>query len=74
VPEKVYFDNGSQYRTKWMIRACSKMGVRLLYAKPYSPEATGKPERFRMADFRLLTPNSRFLPVSAVLSCIIWTQ
>jgi putative transposase len=51
VPEKVYFDNGSQYRTKWMIRACSKMGVRLLYAKPYSPEATGKPERFnRLVD------------------------
>ena len=46
VPEKVYFDNGSQYRTKWMKRACAKMGIRLLFAKPYSPEATGKPERF----------------------------
>lgn len=46
VPEAVYFDNGSQYRTKWMNRACSKMGIRLLYAKPYSPEATGKVERF----------------------------
>jgi hypothetical protein len=51
VPEKVYFDNGSQYRTKWMVRACSKMGIRLLYAKPYSPESTGKPERFnRLVD------------------------
>lgn len=46
IPEKVYFDNGSQYRTKWMNRACAKMGIRLLFAKPYSPEATGKPERF----------------------------
>jgi len=46
VPEKVYFDNGKQYRTKWMNRACAKMGIRLLYAKPYSPEATGKVERF----------------------------
>ena len=46
VPEKVYFDNGPQYRTKWMQRACAKMGIRLLYAKPYSPEATGKVERF----------------------------
>jgi len=45
VPESVYFDNGRQYRTKWMNRACSKMGIRLLYAKPYSPESTGKPER-----------------------------
>lgn len=46
VPERVYFDNGKQYRNKWMSRACSKMGIRLLFAKPYSPEATGKVERF----------------------------
>lgn len=46
VPETVYFDNGSQYRTKWMSRACAKMGIRLLFARPYSPESTGKPERF----------------------------
>lgn len=41
VPESVFFDNGSQYKTKWMNRACAKMGIRLLFAKPYSPEATG---------------------------------
>lgn len=46
VPDKVYFDNGRQYRNKWMSRACAQMGIRLLYAKPYSPESTGKPERF----------------------------
>ncbi|CAM3355857.1 DDE-type integrase/transposase/recombinase [Marinicrinis lubricantis] len=46
VPEAVYFDNGRQYRTKWMTRTCSKLGIRLLFAKPYSPEATGKVERF----------------------------
>lgn len=45
VPDSVYFDNGSQYRTKWMTQACSKMGIRLLFAKPYSPESTGKIER-----------------------------
>ncbi len=46
VPQAAYFDNGSQYRTKWMTRACSKMGIRLVFAKPYSPESTGKVERF----------------------------
>jgi len=46
VPETVYFDNGKQYRTKWMGRTCSKLGIRLLFAKPYSPESTGKIERF----------------------------
>lgn len=46
VPEAVFFDNGRQYKTKWMNRACAKMGIRLLFARPYSPEATGKVERF----------------------------
>jgi len=46
VPEAAYFDNGKQYRTKWMRRMCSKLGIRLLFARPYSPEATGKVERF----------------------------
>lgn len=45
-PESVYFDNGVQYRTKWMSRTCSKLGIRLLYAKPFSPESKGKIERF----------------------------
>lgn len=45
VPESVYFDNGKQYRTKWMNRTCSKLGIRLLFAKPYSPESKGKVER-----------------------------
>jgi putative transposase len=46
VPESVYFDNGKQYRTKWMSRTCSKLGTRLIFAKPYSPESKGKIERF----------------------------
>lgn len=46
LPESVYFDNGKQYRTKWMNRTCSKLGIRLLFARPYSPESTGKVERF----------------------------
>ena len=46
VPEAVYFDNGKQYRTKWMARTCSKLGTRLLYAKPYAAESKGKVERF----------------------------
>ena len=46
VPEAVYFDNGKQYRTKRRSRICSKLGIRLIFAKPYSPESTGKIERF----------------------------
>jgi len=46
LPEAVYFDNGRQYRTKWMSRTCSQLGIRLWFARPYSPESTGKVERF----------------------------
>lgn len=46
LPDSVYFDNGKQFRNKWMTRACSKLGVQLIYARPYGPEATGKIERF----------------------------
>lgn len=46
VPDAFYFDNGKQCRTKWMNRMCSKLGIRLLYARPYSPESKGKVERF----------------------------
>jgi transposase InsO family protein len=45
-PRCVYFDQGKQYRNKWMERACAIMGIKLLFAKPYSPESTGKIERF----------------------------
>ena len=49
--ECLFFDNGAQYKTKWMRRACGKLGIRLLYAKPYSPESTGKVEKFnRLVD------------------------
>jgi transposase InsO family protein len=46
LPRRVYFDNGKQYRTKWMERACAILDIKLLFAKPYSPESTGKIERF----------------------------
>ncbi|WAH39365.1 DDE-type integrase/transposase/recombinase [Alicyclobacillus dauci] len=46
VPEAVYFDNGKQYRSKWMARTCSKLGTRLVFTKAYSPEAKGKVEKF----------------------------
>jgi len=42
--QKPLFDNGSQYKTKWMNWAYAKMGIRLLFARPHSPVSTGKIE------------------------------
>jgi len=46
LPSRVFFDNGTQYKTHWMKRACAVMEIKLIYAAPYSPESKGKIERF----------------------------
>lgn len=46
IPRRLFFDNGKQFRNKWMNRACAILGIKLLFAKPYSPESAGKIERF----------------------------
>ena len=51
VPKAVYFDNGKQFRNKWMRNCCAQLGIRLLYAKPYAAASKGKIEKFnRLVD------------------------
>ncbi len=45
-PRRLYFDNGAQYRTHWMSRACMLLGTKLIYARPRNPQGKGKMERF----------------------------
>ena len=45
-PEALYLDNGSTYRGEALRLACERLGVTLLHARPYDPEARGKMERF----------------------------
>ena len=46
LPQRLFFDNGKQFRTKQMERACAILGVKLIFTAPYSPESKGKIERF----------------------------
>ena len=46
LPRRVFFDQGKQFNNIWMRRACAILGIRLLFARPYSPESKGKIERF----------------------------
>lgn len=52
-PDAIYVDNGKQYRSDWLKKACAKLEIRLLFAKPYHPEGKGKVESFnrRMDSF-----------------------
>jgi transposase InsO family protein len=46
IPQRLFFDNGKQFRNKFMQRACAMLNIKLIYAAPYSPESKGKIERF----------------------------
>lgn len=46
LPGRLYFDNGRQFRNKWMERACAILNIKLIFTAPYAPEAKGKIERF----------------------------
>ena len=46
IPDCVYVDQGKIFVSRWFRIACARLNVRHLVAKPYSPEAKGKIERF----------------------------
>jgi transposase InsO family protein len=63
-PEAAFFDNGKQYRNKWMSRACSKMGIKLLFARPYAPESKGKIEKYHQMIDKFLAESALEKPRS----------
>src|SRR6266702_5891071 len=46
VPEWIYVDNGSAFVDAWLLRACAKLGIKLVHSKPGKPEGRGKIARF----------------------------
>jgi hypothetical protein len=45
-PDSLYLDNGSTYRGEVLQTVCARLGIALVHAKPYDPQARGKMERF----------------------------
>jgi len=46
VPRHIYVDNGSAFVDSWLLRACAKLGVKLVHSAPGRPQGRGKIERF----------------------------
>jgi putative transposase len=46
VPEHVYVDNGSAFVDAWLLRACARLGIKLVHSQPGKPQGRGKIERF----------------------------
>lgn len=55
VPERLFVDNGSAFRSQQLAIVVAKLGITLVHARAYHPQAKGKIERF----FR--TVRGRFL-------------
>lgn len=56
LPQRLFVDNGANYRSHHFSIVCAKLGVALIHAKPYSPQSKGKIERFfRTCRAQLLT-------------------
>lgn len=56
VPDRLYVDNGANYRSHHLALVCAKLGVALIHARPYQPQGKGKIERFfRTVRAQLLT-------------------
>jgi putative transposase len=46
LPVKLVIDNGPAYRAKTLQGICARLGIHLLYCRPYRPEGKGKLERW----------------------------
>jgi hypothetical protein len=46
VPIKLVVDNGAAYRAHTLQGICARLGIHLIYCRPYSPEGKGKLERW----------------------------
>ena len=44
-PKKLFVDNGGPYANKQLSLICATLGIELIHAKPYTPEAKAKIER-----------------------------
>jgi putative transposase len=46
LPKKLVVDNGSAYRSKSLQGICARLGIHLIYCRPYAPEGKAKLERW----------------------------
>ena len=45
-PSRLVLDNGAAYRAKTLQGICARLGIHLVYCRPYQPEGKGKLERW----------------------------
>ena len=46
IPQRLFVDNGANYRSQHLALVCAKLGVALIHARPYQAQSKGKIERW----------------------------
>ena len=46
LPQRLYVDNGANFRSQQLALVCAKLRIALIHARPYQPQGKGKIERF----------------------------
>lgn len=56
LPQRLYVDNGANYRPQHLALVCAKLSIALIHARPYRPQGKGKIERwFKTVRAQVLT-------------------
>lgn len=56
LPQRLYVDNGANYRSQHLALVCAKLSIALIHARPYQPQGKGKIERwFKTVRAQVLT-------------------
>jgi transposase InsO family protein len=48
LPSRLIVDNGAAYRSNTLQGICARLGIHLIFCRPYRPEGKGKLERFHL--------------------------
>lgn len=74
LPDKLYTDNGSAFRSQHLAIVCANLGIRLIHAKPYHAWSKGKIERFFSTLQGQFLPTLVFEPVGSMeaLNARLW--
>jgi transposase InsO family protein len=74
-PQRLYVDNGANYRSQHLALVCAKLGIALIHSRPHQPEGRGKQERwFRTVRAQFLTRLTEADTASLeVLNRRLWT-
>ena len=74
VPIKLVLDNGAAYRASTLQGLCARLGIHLIFCRPYAPEGKGKLERWHRTfrDQFLSELDARHITDLADLNARLW--